>query len=47
VIADYIVNDISEGNFKASVKDRKFHGVLMRAWGVFADLQEIPPYSDG
>jgi hypothetical protein len=47
VIADYVMNDISEGNFKASVTDRKLHRVLMRAWGVFAELQEIPPYSDG
>lgn len=44
VVSDYILNEISEGNFKASVKDRLLHNTYMSAWGVFARLQEIPPY---
>lgn len=45
VLTDYILNDITEGNFKASVKDRKLHDAYMAAWSVFARLQEVPPYS--
>lgn len=45
VVADYIEHDITTGNFKASVKDSKLHNACMRAWHVFADLQEVAPWS--
>lgn len=45
VVADYIVNDINEGNFKNSIEDDKLHRVCSRVWHVLADLQDSKPYS--
>lgn len=41
------VRNISYGNFKDSVGNKKLHDAYARFWGIMANLQELRPYSRG
>ena len=45
VVSEYVMNEITTGNFKASVTSDLLHGACMSAWSAFAEIQEIPPWS--